>query len=211
MAQIQLTRGGVERGKQLVGRISAGFDQGIEQRGFARVGIAHQRNGEGIATVALTTLGAALLFDFLKPLFGALDGVVDHAAVQLYLGLPWAATHTNTAALALQVRPTAHQARTEVLQLGQLDLQLAFVAACTLGKDFQNQQGAVVHRHAHVTLKIALLRGAERLVKQNLGGTMHEGQLFDFVSFTAADKQCGIWGFAFTGDARHRLQARGFG
>jgi hypothetical protein len=38
------------------------------------------------------------------------------------------------------------------LQFGQLNLQLAFMAARALGKNFQDQQSAVVHRNPHVAL-----------------------------------------------------------
>ena len=123
---------------------------------------------EGVAPLTLTALGGALLLDFLQPLFGALDGLTDHAAIQLDLRLAGATAHADAAALALQVRPAPHQSGGEVLQPGQLDLQLALVAAGTLGEDFQNQQRAVIDRHPQVALQIALLGRAERLVEQHL-------------------------------------------
>jgi hypothetical protein len=42
LAQVQLARGGVQRGKQLVRRIGARLDQRIEQRRLAGIGVAHQ-------------------------------------------------------------------------------------------------------------------------------------------------------------------------
>ncbi len=59
--------------------------------------------------------------------------------------------------LTLQVRPAAYQACAQVLQTCQFNLQLAFMAARTLGKYFQNQKGSVIDRQVDVTLKIALL------------------------------------------------------
>jgi hypothetical protein len=52
-AQVELAGGGVQGGEELVGRIGAGLDQGIEQRGLAGVGIADQRNIEGAPALAL--------------------------------------------------------------------------------------------------------------------------------------------------------------
>ena len=37
----------------------------------------------------------------------------------------------------------------------------SIVAACTLRKDFENQQGAVIDRKLDVALQVALLGGAE--------------------------------------------------
>jgi hypothetical protein len=45
-SQVQLPRGGVQRGEQLVGRIGARLDQRIEQRRLAGVGVADQRDVE---------------------------------------------------------------------------------------------------------------------------------------------------------------------
>ncbi len=108
-AQIQLTGGGVERGKQLIGSIGPGFDQPVEQRRFARIGVTHERDREGVAAFALAALGGTLFLDLLQPLLGALDGLSDHAPVQLDLGFAWTTAHANAATLPLQVRPTAHQ------------------------------------------------------------------------------------------------------
>ena len=152
LAQIQLARGGVQRGKQLVCGIGARLDQGIEQGGLARVGVTNERNVEGAAPVALLALGLMLALDLLQLLFGALDGGGDHAPVQLNLRLAGAAARADAAALALQMRPAAYQARAEVLQAREFDLQLAFVATRALGKYFQNQKSAVIDRQLQAPL-----------------------------------------------------------
>jgi hypothetical protein len=64
---------GVQGCKQLVRGISPRFDQGIEQGGFACVGVAHQRHIEHLVALTLTALGLALLFHLVQTLFGALD------------------------------------------------------------------------------------------------------------------------------------------
>jgi hypothetical protein len=50
------------------------------------------------------------------------------------------------------------------------------MAARALGKNLEDQQGAVVDRHFQAALEIALLSRTERLVKQNLGGTTFQSQ-----------------------------------
>ncbi len=60
-----------------------------------------------------------------------------------------------------------------------------------------------------MSFQITLLGRAERLVKQNFGGTRVLGQYFDFVRLARADEQRRIRGFAFARHASHRLQACG--
>ena len=103
VAQIQLTRGGIQGGKQLVRGIGACFDQGVEQGGFACVGVTHQGNGESVAAVALSPLRGTLTFDLFQPIACALDGFANHASVQFDLRFTWATAHADAPALPLQV------------------------------------------------------------------------------------------------------------
>ena len=82
------------------------------------------------------------------------------------------AAMTDATALTLQVAPAPHQARGEVLQPCQLNLQLALVALGACREDLEDQHGAVGHRHAEMALEVALLRRRERLVEQHGLGTM---------------------------------------
>ena len=147
LTQIKLAGGGVQGGEQLVCCIGLRFDQGIEEGGLSRVGVADQGNIESAAPLTLLALGLALAFDFVELLTGALDLAGDHAPVQLDLGFTWATACADTSALTLQVRPAAYQAGAEVLQTREFYLQLALVAAGTLGEYFQNQKSPVVDRH----------------------------------------------------------------
>src|SRR5882757_9109688 len=118
---MELARRRVERREQLIGRIGLGVHQRVEQRRLAGIGVADQRDAEGLVALARAALRAALLLDALELLLHALDALADHAAVELDLRLARAAPHADAAALALQVAPAAHQARREVLQARQLD------------------------------------------------------------------------------------------
>ena len=210
-AQIQLARGGVEGGEQLIGGVGPGFDQGIEQGGLTRIRVAHEGDAKSLAARALAALRVALFFHFFQALAGARNRLANHAPVQLNLGFTRAPTHANATALALQVRPTPHQAGAEVLQARELDLQLTLMAARALREDFQNQQGAVIDRQPNVPLQIALLAGAQGLVKQHFLGLVEGSQVTDFIGFAAADKQRRIGGAPFAGDAGDGLHARGLG
>ncbi len=100
----------------------------VEQRGLAGVRVADERDAEGAAAVAGAALRAALLLHAHEALVHGLDALADHAAVEFRSGLHPGRRSADTAALALQVAPPAHQARGQVLQLGEFDLQLALVA-----------------------------------------------------------------------------------
>ena len=193
IAQVKLPRGGVQRGKQLVCCVSFGFNKCIKQRRFTGVGITNQRNAEGVAPVSLAALGLALFFYFAQALFASLDGFTNHALVELDLLFARATTHTRTTGLPLQVRPAPHQTGRRILQTSQFNLQFPFVTASPLAKYLQNQQRSVVDRQLKVALQITLLRRTQRLIKQHFSGADLLRQHFDFVGFSAADKQRSVW------------------
>ena len=87
------------------------------------------------------------------------------------------------------------------MQAGQFDLQLALVAASPLCKDLQDEQRPVVDRQAQCPFEVALLRGAERLIKQHLAGATRMCQHPDFVRLAGTDKQRRVRRFALAGDA----------
>ena len=117
----------------------------------------------------------------------------------------------DAAALTLQVAPASHEAGLQVLQAGQLDLELALMAARALGKDFQDQQSTVIDRQFQMTLQIALLGRAERLVEEDLHRTMHMRQGTNFVGLASTDEKRSVRGFALTGQPRHGRHAGGLG
>ncbi|KAG0757703.1 hypothetical protein G6F22_019874 [Rhizopus arrhizus] len=106
--------------------------------------LIRRRHGQRAASCPRAALGHALAFNAIQPLAQRLDLGADHAAVHFKLGFAGAA-HPDTATLTLQVAPHARQARGQMLQLRQLDLQLAFVALCAQGEDVQNEGNAVHH------------------------------------------------------------------
>jgi hypothetical protein len=87
--------------------------------------------------------------------------------------------------LSLEMGPPTHQSRGQVFQLRQLDLQLAFMAASTLGEDIEDQARAVKYAATELALEVALLGRRKRVVDQyQIGGFAHHGfpQLADLAS-----------------------------
>ena len=109
------------------------------------------------------------------------------------------------------MRPATDQTGGEILQARQLDLQLAFMAACTLGEDFENQQGPVVDRQAKLALEIALLGRAQCLIEQDFLGAIGLGQQANFFGLARTHEKRRIGRLALAGQAGDRFQARGLG
>ena len=118
ITQVKLTGRCVERREELVGGVSAGFHERIEQGRLACIGVTDQRDSERVAPVSLFALRLPLAFDFGQTFFGPLDRFTDHAFVEFDLLLAGATAHTRTTGLALKVRPAPHQPGRQVLQLG---------------------------------------------------------------------------------------------
>ena len=95
------------------------------------------------------------------------------------------------------------------MQAGQFDLKLAFVAAGTLGKNFEDEKCPVVDRHIEASLEVSLLRRAQGLVEQDLGGAAFTGHHLDFFSLATPDKQRRVRGAALAGHSGNRLHPCG--
>ena len=109
--------------------------------------------------------------------------------------------------MTLQVGPQTGQTRLMVFQLRHLDLQFALMALRALGKNIENQARAIHDLHFEFRFQIALLRGAEAVVKHHdFRAMLMHGQL-DFLNFTATGKECGIRSFATAGDGADHLAA----
>ena len=105
-------------------------------------------------TSGLITLAA----DLLQTLGDLLDAHPQQTAVGFQLGFP-RTTQADTTLLPLKVGPAADQTGTQMIELGQLDLQLALVGTGALGEDIQNQTGTVDYPALQFALQVALLAG----------------------------------------------------
>ncbi|MNT01939.1 hypothetical protein D3C72_1364260 [compost metagenome] len=183
--------GRIQGREQLVSRIGLGAGHRIEQGGLAGIGVAHQGHARQFAAHARTTHLGALYFDFFQPLLQLFNPLLQQATIGFQLGFTRAAQTDRTTTLALQMGPATHQTGRHMAQLGQLDLQLAFMAARTLGKDVQDQTGTVDHPALQETFQIAFLTRAQRVVDQDqiCAGCFSGG--LDLIQLAAAEQ--GRW------------------
>src|SRR3546814_1861490 len=92
------------------------------------------------------------------------DGALPIAAVGLDLRFAGTAEEAETAALALEVGPAAHQTPRLIIEMRKLDLQAALGRRGAFAEDFEDQAGAVDHLRAKRRFEIALLNRAERRI-----------------------------------------------
>lgn len=96
------------------------------------------------------------------------NALLHPAAVDLELRLARAAC-TDAAGLPGKVRPHAREAREQVLQLRQLDLQAPLAGPRATGEDVEDELRAVEHLAAREHLEVSPLRGREFVVKDQRG------------------------------------------
>ena len=132
--------------------------------------------------------------------------LADQAAVSFQLGFAGTA-QADTALLPFQVGPAADQAGCQVLQLGQLDLQLALVALGALGEDVENQAGAVQHAHVQAFFQIALLGRRQGVIEDDDFNLLGQAGLGDLVGLAGTDEIGGVGAGALGGDGGDRFGA----
>jgi hypothetical protein len=166
-----------------------------------------------LKSVDLPALCRAHLAHLAQALLQLLHLLADHAAVQLDLLLARAARLAERAALAFQVSPPAHEARRQMLEARELDLQLAFVRASALREDIEDDVGAVVDLDGGVAfreraLEVAHLRGRQLLVEDHDVGVVQHERLLDLLDLAGTREGGGIGTIAAAADHLHDLGAR---
>jgi hypothetical protein len=131
------------------------------------VGVAHQRHDRIGHLGPRRPVQAARLHDLGQLPPEPRDRLVDGAPVGLDLRLAGAAHEAEAAALAFKVGPGAHQPRALVAERGKLHLQHTFAGARAVGKDLQDQAGAVQKLAAPGLFEVALLHRRHRTVDQD--------------------------------------------
>lgn len=132
----------------------------------------------------------------------------DQAAVGFELGFarPFQA---DAAFLALQVAVAAHEAAGEVGELGEFDLQTAFLALRALREDGEDEADAVEHAALQGFFEIALLGGGEFVVEHGQVDLLFAHGLRQFFGLAGADKQGGMGAVAFGGLAADEFASGG--
>ena len=145
-----------------------GARERVEERRLAGVGVAGERHGGHGRGLATGSHHVAVAPNADEPAAQGGDPVARQAAVGLDLRLartpgPDAAVHAARAE-ALEVGPEAPHAREVVLELGELDLELALGRVRVVGEDVEDDRRAVDDRHVERRLEVALLARRELVV-----------------------------------------------
>ena len=166
--EAQRARRRVERVEQPVAHADVGARQRVEQRRLARVRVAGERDRRQVRALALGALRRARGAHAVELAAQRGDPVARQPAVGLDLRLARAAgadaADAATGAQTLEMRPEPAHAGHVVLELGELDLQLAVGRARVDGEDVEDHGGAVDHRHPELLLEVALLARGELVV-----------------------------------------------
>ena len=204
---------GVQGIKQAVVGGDSGPGDGIEQRGLAGVGVAHDGHHGDLVFHAALTLSTPDPAHLLQLRLELVDLAVDMAAVRLQLGLAGALGADGPLAagtgLALQMGPHADQPGQQILILGQLHLQAALTGAGPLGEDVQDQAAAVQHLHAGHLRQHPQLGGRQVVVENHHGGVFLLDHAADLLHLALADKAVRVRLVPALQDGAHSLTPGG--
>src|SRR6202521_1016514 len=213
----QAPNGRVEGREGAVCGFDAGLGERIHQRRFSRIGIADQRHGRVGDLKTTPALDRARALDIAEPLAQASEALAYTAAVDFELGFAGAAD-ADTAArgaaaagLAREMDPLARQARLQIAELRDLDLELALQRARALGEDVEDELAAVDHAQLQLLLQVARLCGAERVVENHQRRAAVARDLTYFLDLAAPDKGARVGVFEFLVDGGGDTRAGAFG
>ena len=208
--QTQAPRRRIEGGEQFILGQRGGPGEGVEQSRFAGIGVADDRGQRPEVALAARALGGALTADDLEFPGNAADAVLHPAAVGFQLRFAVTA-HADAALLPGQVTPKTGEPRQQMLELGQLDLQLAFAGSGALGEDIEDERGPVEHLAFEDSFQVAAL-GRGKLIVENDGvNLMVAAESGELSRLAAANESGGHRGFQFLRAVAEDLRARGRG
>src|SRR3954454_2473543 len=141
----------------------AGSGERVQQRRLPYVGVAGERDRRRLRPPARLAACRTLLGECLESPPQKRDSAPRQASVRLELRLPGAA-RSDPAAESLEVLPEAAHAREVVLQLRELDLELALGGHRVLGEDVEDQLRPVDDTRLERVFEGALLHRAELVV-----------------------------------------------
>src|SRR5216683_652647 len=203
--QTQRANRGVKGGEHARRDENLGTAQRVKQRGFAGVGVADKRDRaqrHGIARLAPQRTLFAYAFNIFLDFR---NSVANPAAIcfQFFFARPAnsdaAATTTRAAgssgsfaALAGQRSALSSEPRKHIVQLRQLDLQLAFAAARMPRENIQDQLSAIDDAARRVFFDIALLHRRKVAIENNQRSVFGIGFSQNFIELAAADERSRI-------------------
>jgi len=189
----ELAGGGVEGGEEFVLGENVGAGEGVQEGGFAGVGVADDGGGGNGDAEASAALDAALLDDLDELGFEVRDAVADDAAVLFELGFAFAAEGAF-AALAGEVGPGAGESRQGIFHARERDLKDGFAGVGAIGEDLEDDLFAIDDAEAGEFLPVALLGGGKLFVEDDDVGVGGFGPVREFLGFAGAEKEGGRGG-----------------
>ena len=103
-----------------------------------------------------------------------------------------AAASRAAAANARKMRPLARQARLQITELRDLDLEFAFERVRALRENIEDQLAAIDHTDLEFVLEIARLRGTERVVENRERRALRLRQFAHLAGLALADESARI-------------------
>src|SRR3569833_1524453 len=119
------------------------------------------------------------------------------------------AAQADAALLPFQMGPAAHKSRGQVAELGEFHLQLSFEGCGALGKNVEDETGAVQCATFHQLFDIAVLSRRLGVIEDHHLRRALFHLNADFLGLAAADEIFGIGGRARTGNQPNGLGPRG--
>ena len=208
---------GIEGGEEAVLDEHVGVGDPVQQRRLAGVGVPDERDGRDRAATATLALRGAVLGQAVEIALEPRDAREDPPAVDLELGLAGTAGTDESAACAATCTLLAEllalpaQAGESVAQLRELDLHHAFLAACVLGEDVEDQRDAIDDVDLEQALEVALLRGRELVVEDDEVDVERVGELLQLLGLAGTDVGRGVGRVAPLQHELDGLGARGVG
>ncbi len=207
---LEAARRRIERLEQPVAHRDGGIREGVQKRRLADVGVARERDGRNLGAPPFLPADVALSPQVLQPVLQERDALACEPAVCLELRLTWA-TRADAAPESFEVLPHASHARQVVLELRELDLELALCCDRVLREDVEDQLGTVDDARLQLVLEQALLRWRELVVDDQHLGPSVLVRLFQLLELSLADIRAWIGGSPMLNEPCHGFHARGAG
>ena len=200
----------IERHEQRVRRERVGPRQPVEQRRLARVGVADQRDGRHRGLLAPFAQLRAPPPHVVDLLLQRVDAGADPPAIGFELGFARAAG-ADAAAQPRQLEPGADQPRQQILQLRELDLQLAFARPRAAREDVEDELRAIDDLAFEPLLQLAQLRRRQLVVEDDDVDVGFGRRAREQLDFAAAEKCRGVRLGTLLQHAQHHVCAGGVG
>ncbi len=178
----------IQRGKHARRFQHLGLRQRVEQRRLARIRVAHQRHGRDRRRLAPLPLLRSNAPDIFYLLLYVAHAPRNLAAIGFQLGFTGTA-RANAAAQLRHLHAVPGQPRHHVLQLRQLDLQLAFAGARMPRKNVEDELRAVDHAPLNDFFNIALLRRTEIVIEEQHVGVDRGSRASNFFQLARANQR----------------------